>query len=85
MNRKFLEKAFLLSALLLAISSCATYGGDFDCKYGQGEGCKSISKVNAIINSGNLKSSKTDLRIWVAPVAGELEGYYEYIDSEEVK
>lgn len=43
------------SALLLSLSGCmGIYEGGFECPPGKGVGCKSISEVNSMINSGAL-------------------------------
>lgn len=42
----------LLSALIL--EGCAHTSENFDCKYNQGVGCKSISKVNRMVKNGEL-------------------------------
>ena len=48
-------KLIMLVILVPLISSCAVYGTSFECKGGQGERCTSVSKINTMINRGEIK------------------------------
>jgi len=48
--------AFLALSLGMILSGCSTTSETFDCKAGQGVGCKSISQVNKMVNEGSLGS-----------------------------
>ena len=46
---------FKLSILIiLALTGCSIPKEQFDCKYGVGLGCKSITEVNQMVNDGAL-------------------------------
>lgn len=42
----------ILFLLPILVSGCTTYSNKFDCPYGQGLGCASVTKVNRMIDSG---------------------------------
>lgn len=39
----------------LALVSCSPYSRDFDCGPSKGVGCKSVSEVNELINTGEIE------------------------------
>ena len=39
---------------LAALSGCSTYSETFDCPPGRGVGCKSLSKINRMVEEGQL-------------------------------
>lgn len=39
---------------LVALSGCSSYSETFDCPAGQGIGCKSLSRVNQMVEKGDL-------------------------------
>lgn len=47
-------KNVLLSLSILVLTGCATTKENFDCKYGKGVGCRSITEVNDMVNQGKL-------------------------------
>jgi hypothetical protein len=54
MYQKILK--LIMSVILLQfISSCAVYGTSFECKGGQGERCTSVSKINTMIDRGEIR------------------------------
>ena len=48
-------KLIMLVILVPLISSCAVYGTSFECKGGQGERCTSVSKINTMIDRGEIR------------------------------
>lgn len=46
--------------LSVALSGCSTYSETFDCPAGQGVGCKSLSKVNQMVEKGELPHKDPD-------------------------
>lgn len=52
--RQKLIKVSLMIFLLMSISACSVYKSQFDCAPGKGVGCYSVSKVNDLINYGQL-------------------------------
>jgi conjugal transfer pilus assembly protein TraV len=53
MNKKLIAASFLLSLM----TGCSQYASDFDCPYGTGMGCASLSTVNKSIDSHELDIS----------------------------
>ncbi len=60
----------------LVLSGCAgtTYSSHFDCPYGQGLGCASLSKVNKMIDQGEVdfgedipKAKKKNIHLYYGP------------------
>ena len=47
--------------VLLGLSGCSPYSNKFDCPYGQGMGCASLSTVNNMVDANNLALS-SDVR-----------------------
>lgn len=47
-------KSIPLFLSLAALSGCSTYSETFDCPPGRGVGCKSLSKVNRMVEEGQL-------------------------------
>jgi conjugal transfer pilus assembly protein TraV len=54
----FKTMSFLLFSLLTA---CGVSKENFDCKYGKGVGCRSISEVNTMVNEGQLRDPSKPL------------------------
>jgi|GEM_PF-898344 len=52
-----LGPALCLSLIGLSLGGCGSTSETFDCKAGQGVGCKSISQVNQIVDEGFLDSA----------------------------
>ena len=52
------HKTLLALAIGGILSGCSTTSETFDCKAGQGVGCKSISQVNKMVNEGALESEQ---------------------------
>lgn len=50
--------AILAVSLGMILSGCSTTSETFDCKAGQGVGCKSISQVNKMVDEGSLGSDQ---------------------------
>jgi len=44
----------------LVLSGCSSYSETFDCPAGQGVGCKSLSKVNQMVEKGDLPHKELD-------------------------
>ena len=47
-------KRSCLVVALIALSGCSSYSETFDCPAGQGVGCKSLSRVNQMVEKGQL-------------------------------
>jgi len=59
---KFTKNILLLTVVALSLSGCSIAKETFDCPYGKGVGCRSITDVNTMVNNGNLvgaNSAKT--------------------------
>ena len=54
---KFIWIRLLLMALILNLCGCSIANEQFDCKYGKGVGCRSITEVNGMVNQGTLGSN----------------------------
>lgn len=54
----FFKTIFIGSTFLL--SACSVSKESFDCPAGKGVGCRSISQVNEMVNSGTLNPTKKD-------------------------
>ncbi len=63
-------KMTLFCFSLLTLTGCAaTAKENFDCKYGKGVGCRSITEVNGMVNQGTLgKTQSTLLKNSSAPM-----------------
>ena len=69
-RRKVMKNTFKLNSLhvigcvkfvsiivvLQGLGGCAKISGTFDCPYGKGVGCRSITEVNQMVNDGKLSS-----------------------------
>ena len=53
-------KLILLLLTLPTLSGCMTYSESFDCPPGRGVGCKSLSQVNDMVETGALPLEKTN-------------------------
>lgn len=49
-----LIKAFVALGLGIGLSGCSSYSSNFDCPYGKGLGCSSLSTVNKVVDSNTL-------------------------------
>lgn len=47
-------KRSCLILCIVALSGCSSYSETFDCPAGQGVGCKSLSRVNQMVENGDL-------------------------------
>lgn len=47
--------AFLM--LVVGLAGCSNYSSNFDCPYGDGVGCASLSKVNRLLDQGRIDTS----------------------------
>lgn len=62
MNHHLLQSSKLIATSIFSVMlgvtlcGCSTTSETFDCKAGQGVGCKSISEVNQMVNQGNFDS-----------------------------
>lgn len=45
---------------LVALPGCSSYSETFDCPAGQGVGCKSLSRVNQMVEKGDLPYKDPD-------------------------
>jgi len=66
----FIKNILALSVVAL-LSACSITKETFDCSYGKGVGCRSITEVNTMVNNGNLvgaNSTKTS-KLAVTPAA----------------
>jgi hypothetical protein len=48
-------KRFIILSLTLVLSSCAVHGTKFECAPGKGAGCKSVSKVNKMVDHNEFE------------------------------
>lgn len=54
-------KSVLFFMSFIILTGCATSKENFDCKYGKGVGCRSITEVNGLVNQGKLgKTANSD-------------------------
>lgn len=62
MSHHLLQSSKLIAASIFSVMlgvtlcGCSTTSETFDCKAGQGVGCKSISEVNQMVNQGSFDS-----------------------------
>ena len=47
-------KFISIVVVLQGLSGCSKMSGTFDCPYGKGVGCRSITEVNQMVNDGKL-------------------------------
>ena len=67
----FTKKILILAVVAGSLSGCSITKETFDCSYGKGVGCRSITEVNTMVNNGNLvgaNSTKTS-KFAVKPAA----------------
>lgn len=57
MNKKYLSLIALVCAGM-SLVGCTSYSNKFDCPYGQGVGCASISKVDKMIDAHMIKTEE---------------------------
>lgn len=50
-------KKLALVVLVAGLSGCSHYSSNFDCPYGDGVGCASLSKVNSFLDQGRIDTS----------------------------
>lgn len=48
-------KAAFLGSLALTLTGCGSYSNKFDCPYGEGLGCASVSKVNKMLDENMVE------------------------------
>jgi hypothetical protein len=53
-----MKKIFVFA--LLTLSGCSAYNNKFDCPYGEGLGCASVSKVNRLIDQNRIDLDTDD-------------------------
>lgn len=61
--------------VLLILGGCSTYSSQFDCPYGTGVGCASLSKVNGMVDrcqidlgeEGGTPVKKKEIHIFYGP------------------
>lgn len=51
--------SILISVIGLSLVGCSTYSKDFDCPYGKGLGCASVSKVDKMVDSHLINTDET--------------------------
>ncbi len=77
MKLKILPLLFILPIL----NGCMTYSESFDCPPGRGVGCKSLSQVNDMVETGDLPLEKInttrELNQKVTPESQKPEGWIE--------
>jgi len=72
MNKRFMNKYFIVPSLLFGLTACTSNNDLFDCPAGKGVGCQSISEVNRRVDRGdfeNQREERTDSLKALAPVA----------------
>ena len=50
-------KMISMLAFAMNITGCALISKEFDCKYDKGVGCKSITEVNQMVDSGHFRGA----------------------------
>ena len=50
----FTKKTLILVVVAWSLSGCSISKETFDCSYGKGVGCRSITEVNTMVNNDNL-------------------------------
>jgi hypothetical protein len=53
-------KRSCLIVALVALTGCSSYSETFDCPAGKGVGCKSLSRVNQMVETGDLPHKDPD-------------------------
>jgi hypothetical protein len=48
-----MKRSYLI-LVLVTLSGCSSYSETFDCPAGKGVGCKSLSRVNQMVETGDL-------------------------------
>ncbi len=81
LKQTYLKKLIIITSLL-ALGACAVHSTKFECEPGKGVGCKSVSKVNKMVDKKQIPEVKeekeekfdediflpgTQKRIWIAP------------------
>ncbi len=44
--------------MLFGLTGCSSYSSHFDCPYGEGVGCSSLSKVNRMLDQNLIDTSE---------------------------
>lgn len=57
-KKGFKASTVLTLGLMFCLEGCATHRETFDCAPGSGVGCKSISEVNAIVDSASMREEE---------------------------
>ncbi|WP_010304190.1 hypothetical protein [Candidatus Odyssella thessalonicensis] len=47
--------------LCLVLTGCSSYSSNFDCPYGEGVGCASVSKVNKMLDHNLIETEDRSL------------------------
>ena len=47
----------LITLMFISLTGCASYNNSFECKPGQGVSCTSVSKINAMVDRGELNDT----------------------------
>jgi hypothetical protein len=74
----FTNNWLILFVVVLSLGGCSIATETFDCSYGKGVGCHSITSVNAMVNNGNLvgtnavKSNKLTVKSTANSVKAEI-------------
>ena len=50
-------KNILILLLTVCVAGCSVYGGDFECKMGNGVNCKSVSALNSMVDNNTLEQN----------------------------
>ncbi|WP_010303291.1 hypothetical protein [Candidatus Odyssella thessalonicensis] len=60
--------------LILMLTGCSTYSEQFDCPYGKGLGCASLSKVNKLLDEQQIDLNEEPGK--AAPKKRQVHVYY---------
>lgn len=65
LNKMLVKKKSIYIALSMFVGSplmggCSSYSNSFDCPYGKGAGCSSVSRVNSMIDNQQIDFSEKD-------------------------
>ncbi len=65
-------------------SACAMFSQDFDCPYEKGVGCKSITEVNHMVDTGQFKSAAEGKSL-AEPIVMSDKGMIQRISEEHLR
>ena len=60
LKQTYLKKLIIIT-VLLALGACAVHSTKFECEPGKGVGCKSVSKVNKMIDKKQIAEFDEDI------------------------